>query len=905
MENSVILNAADVKDDVLETTTEKILAEPKKIYLLSASLNMKLCNVIDSLSKTLKDKAALTCVRFAYNIYFELETEIRIGNSGQGVKVQSLAEILDNLDFDENLILKPKDYHIVIDDSGVEKEKADRAVAELFQQTVFLNINLDVQKKSEIEKALIKERFRANYQKLREQIDRQKKYLEDALAHANLTEHGKERIANMITAFEKTIEEVKKAKKRPIKIAAMGTKKAGKSVVINSLLKRDYAPTSSELPTPNVIKYIPAAADSELTLVYKGEKKPFNSAEKLSEFIGKEFEEAQNHTGEGSGLEDMTIFYPSADLSGYEVWDTPGPNFAGAGEEHQKIANECIAAADVCIFVMNYSNHLTNDEVKFLNQIHDTFEKTNKFYSLFITVNRIDERYSAEVEKSINRVLDYIGGRLEELDYKNIVIFGTSALQSFYLDKVLSILKSLDMEVDEDDTFFDVVRMLKKKHREFMVPVRFIEDALKNLEDFHNIDIEDADAKTLENFSGVPQLWRHVKYIGGQKVDTEIVDSVIGNCERQFTKIRTALLVTAFQDLSEEDKKRLEDLERKIDDLSNTVSKAMSEIENLVNNGDAVRLTKYDLKEEIDSIKRDAIKETRRETQGKLDEAKLEDSDVEQIQAGKKSDNMEKLMALLGDMITRRNSRSEQLLIKILESEGVKFNRKIEEKVQGKQQEILAETERVKKAVGGDDIAGNMIREFNLPKFPISLNKLSSSFNKLNSTVTTSELSRIAKASTRIDQETRTRKEIRERDSDGIWEGIRSFFGKKYYEKVDVNYTVDVIKADANSFKENVKRLLQDEIIAAIEDSHEEMKDDVINKFSSICADVQKQCGEIIADYKNIFDKLKEDIDSARDETSAHKKAIEHDIGVLVDIEKNITPFFDFWRDVLDGKAVG
>ena len=198
-----------------------------------------------------------------------------------------------------------------------------------------------------------------------------------------------------------------------------------------------------------------------------------------------------------------------------------------------------------------------------------------------------------------------------------------------------------------------------------------------------------------------------------------------------------------------------------------------------------------------------------------------------------------------------------------------------------------------------------MIREFNLPKFPISLNKLSSSFNKLNSTVTTSELSRIAKASTRIDQETRTRKEIRERDSDGIWEGIRSFFGKKYYEKVDVNYTVDVIKADANSFKENVKRLLQDEIIAAIEDSHEEMKDDVINKFSSICADVQKQCGEIIADYKNIFDKLKEDIDSARDETSAHKKAIEHDIGVLVDIEKNITPFFDFWRDVLDGKAVG
>ena len=454
MEASVILNAADLKAEELATTAKKILDSPKKFYLLSASLNMKLCNVIDSLSKTLKDRAALTCVRFAYNIYFELETEICFGDNEEALKVYSLAELLDKIEFDENLILRREDYHIVINDDDVEPEKADKAVAKLFQQTVFLNLNIDIKKKS---------------------------------------------------------------RRPPLKIAILGSRKAGKSVVINCLMKRDYAPTSAVLPTPNVIKYIPADAKSDLILEYKGEKKSFDSAENLSDFIGREFEEAQNHTGEGSGLADMIIHYPCDDLSGYEIWDTPGPNFAGAGDEHQKIAEECILAADVCIFVMNYSNHLTNDEVKFLKVIREVLEENNKLNSLIFVVNRIDERYAAEVEKSVNRILDYISGRLEELGYKDSIIFGTSALQSFYLDKVLAILKDLDIEVGEDDTFFDVLRRFRKEHREYMIFSRFMEEALKNLEDFHNI--EDADAKTVKNFSGIPQLLRYINHIGELKAD--------------------------------------------------------------------------------------------------------------------------------------------------------------------------------------------------------------------------------------------------------------------------------------------------------------------------------------------------------------------------------------------------
>ncbi|MBQ9487426.1 MAG: dynamin family protein, partial [Selenomonadaceae bacterium] len=891
-----ILNASDLKSGVLETTTNKILDHTEKFYLLSTSLDMKLCNVIDSLSKTLKDKAALTCVRFAYDINFELETEVRAGKSEDGFIVRSLAELLEQLEYDENLILKRDDYHIVINDDDVDEKIADSAVAKLFQQTVFLNLNVDIKKKSEIKKALIKERFRANYQKLREQINIQKNYLETALIHANLTEQGKERIAGMVAAFDKMIEETEKARKRPLRIAAMGTKKAGKSVVINSLLKRDYAPTSSELPTPNIIKYIPADADSELTLEYQDSTKIFDSAEELSNFIGNEFENAQQHTGEGSGLDDMIIHYPCDDLSGYEIWDTPGPNFAGAGDEHQKIAEQCIEAADVCIFVMNYSNHLTNDEVKFLNQIHEAFEKNDKFYSLFITVNRIDERYAAEVEKSVNRILDYIAGRLEELDYKNIVIFGTSALQSFYLEKVLGILKELDMEPDEDDEFSDVVRRLKKKHREFMVPVRFIEDALKNLEDFH--DIEEPDAATLENFSGIPQLWRHVKYIGEQKVDTEIVDSVIGRCETQFATIRNALLVTGLQKLSADDKARLEDLESKIINLTNTVSRAMSDIDKITGNSDSLKLAKYGMAEEADSIKREAIRVARDRSKAIVQNSAISDYDVEQLQSGRRTENIKKLMDSLNNLITGANNTSAQRLVKLIQVEGNNFSRKVESAVQEAQEKIIAETERVKESIGGDNVAADMIRAFTLPQFPVSLNKLSSSVN-LESSVTSAEMSVIAKNSTKIIQESRSKTERRKRGARGFWEHLA--FWKDYYEDVTVWFDVDVVKADSQNFKANIQRFIQNQIVEAIESAHDEMKSDVAKKITDIYDDVQNQCQEIAGNYNDIFSKFKDDIDAAKDETSAHKKAIEHDIGVLVDIESKITPFFELWEEILYG----
>lgn len=945
MEHCEILDVERLEDKTLVKT---LTANADKFYLLPNSSHVNLCDVIDKLSKNSSDKSALTRVRIAYDLDFILPTELRRGNSEQGESVQTFSELLDKFAYDENLILQnAEDYHVVIDDEDekalanavarakeeakVEAEKEAKiksesmtevdieayikaaeeeavkdipakAVAKLFQQTVFLNLNLDIKLKSEIAKSLIKDRFRANYTRLCDEINAQQEYLSQALEHADLTENGKKRVGNMIGSFEAMIAGLQKARKRPIRIAAMGTKKAGKSVVINSLLKRDYAPTSSELPTPNVIKYIPADKNADLTLEYKGKTLAFNSAKELSDYIGNEFEIAQSHTGEGSGLEDMIIHYPSDDLNGYEVWDTPGPNFAGAGEEHHRIADECIKEADVCIFVMNYSNHLTDDEEKFLEKIHKTFKEENKFYSLFITVNRIDERYAAEVEKSVNRILDYIRLRLEQLDYKNIVIFGTSALQSFYLDKVLKLLAKDEVVIDDDNTLDDVIHKAKKKHRDFMTPLRFVEDSIKNLEDFH--EIEEPSVNTLENFSGVPQLWHHVRYVGEQKVDTEIVDHVVSGCEMEFDKLNNALLVTELVDLSEEDSVRLKDLQNKLVGLKDTVDLAMRGVVAYTDGRRSVdfRATKGDVGEQIDDVKREAIKATVDRNKVISKRANLTDYDVEEMQQGRTTGNVKNLLEQIDQIMIGANDGSERKFLRTIEIEGENLCKRIEKTVADAQEKIIRKTDEVKESVNSDSVAGNMIQSFAVPQFPVSLSKLSSKARWLNLGIA-DELQDIAQDATRIDQETRTRTVTKKRKKRGFWEYVT--FWKDRYEDVEEEYSENVVKADAAKFRKQISRVLEDHIKEELEESHVVMRKDVMDKLGKVYDDAGKQCEIISNTYKNIFDTFAEDVNNALDETSAHKRAIEHDIVVLKDIKQKVQPFFDLWRGILSGKANG
>ncbi|MBK5242834.1 GTPase [Clostridium sp.] len=152
----------------------------------------------------------------------------------------------------------------------------------------------------------------------------------------------------------------------------------------------------------------------------------------------------------------MDIHYTDANNSftSFTVIDTPGSNYSlakdsSSGENiHKNITFKWIEKSDVVLFLINYSSYLSTDEDELLKSIKLEFEKHNKFYSLVVVVNKLDDMFISECEnKSVVRFLDYIRCKLNDLGYSEFVVMGTSARSYFDIIKICridsDIIKSL------------------------------------------------------------------------------------------------------------------------------------------------------------------------------------------------------------------------------------------------------------------------------------------------------------------------------------------------------------------------------------------------------------------------------------------------------------------------------
>lgn len=69
-------------------------------------------------------------------------------------------------------------------------------------------------------------------------------------------------------------------------VGIFGTKKAGKSALINALLGNEYAVSSPMLPTPNKVTYSAANKDTkEISLTYKNSAQNFHTVNDLQKFL--------------------------------------------------------------------------------------------------------------------------------------------------------------------------------------------------------------------------------------------------------------------------------------------------------------------------------------------------------------------------------------------------------------------------------------------------------------------------------------------------------------------------------------------------------------------------------------------------------------------------------------------
>lgn len=305
-------------------------------------------------------------------------------------------------------------------------------------------------------------------------------------------------------------------------ITILGTKKAGKSSLIDAILGDTYAPFSSELPTPNTVSYYPSKKAEAICLKYEENEYLFSAVGELRKFMEDRFYEANKKS---IALSDMQIHlrdFPS-ELSSFCIIDTPGPNFAGA-KGHKKSALSSLNRASQGLFVLNYSSHLTTDEIELFDLAYKRFNANNRVEPLLVAVNRIDEMYSAEVVKSPARVADYIHRRLCDLGYENILVITISAILSVYMKKVKKLIDINDSDICNE------LRKFKRTNsdKENLTAISFIEKTIGNVEDFYGISVNSLEE--LARFSGISTLLLLISHTMSGKIieyndKTEVLDN--------------------------------------------------------------------------------------------------------------------------------------------------------------------------------------------------------------------------------------------------------------------------------------------------------------------------------------------------------------------------------------------
>lgn len=483
--------------------------------------------------------------------------------------ITSLSKLLEIID--ENII---NNYNLVIDteDRGV--------ISEIIQALIYLNIQLEVMMKKEIGNWKQLNGFRRRFNEIREAVVNGKKALYNLVTPEELALE-KEVLINILNDIE---EELEKARERNLNISIMATKKAGKSVVVNSFLKEQYAPTSLELPTPNTCIYR-KSTDGNIRLLYGQKDILFKTPEDMYKYTYNEFKKAQNDKKNSYTLEDMEIYYKGSNSSftSFTLIDTPGSNYALAkdiesGENsHKKIAYKWIEKSDVVLFLINYSSYLSIDEEDFLKSIKSEFEKHNKFYSLIVIVNKLDEMITSECEnKSVVRFLDYIRCKLKDLGYKDFIVMGTSARSYFDAIKACGIYRqametlgeNLPIEELKGSKLREALKTLKKKFmgRSEMNTLSFIDDQLDKLEWFYGL--EDYDLNSLKEISGMPKVINYATHIAMNKAQLEVYGPVIESIDEKYSRIKNIITINALMDLK---KNKLHELKEVEDILENII----------------------------------------------------------------------------------------------------------------------------------------------------------------------------------------------------------------------------------------------------------------------------------------------------------------------------------------------
>ncbi|MEY4504106.1 MAG: hypothetical protein RL154_399, partial [Pseudomonadota bacterium] len=494
--------------------------------------------------------------------------------------VRSLSGIIENIESENDEVILDTD----------QKDE----IAHLTQQLIYLGLRLNLYLKDE-------KKNRDRYTKLSKISDtlyHKTEELQSYLSSGSIDKDQKDFVEQLSSSMSKIGKALQDIQKRELILSVMGTKKCGKSIVINSFLGEEYAPTSLELPTPNTIVY-QKSEDNNIWLDFEGQKSKFDNASEINEHLHRLFSDANKaESASAKTLQDMTIYYDASNTSlanmHLKIADTPGPNLAGAG--HSDVAMKWIEASDVILYVIDYGNHVTKDEISFLEQIKTQFEKLDKFYSLVILINKTDKVFETIENKSLVRVASFIRDKIVQLGFKSSIVIPTTAKAYFYSDiakeyvpvPTYEALKQAKKDAGDDRNKIEIIG--------------FISNIIENLED-NDID---RSYESIIRFSNFDFVKNYSFYISTGKALDEVIQSAMARIESEMNVISnnhaSIDLLQNMGDKKDKIKKIIEELNDKIKNLI-----AVLKIDNILNDLPDETAREYDMHRKLKDIAKDFL----------------------------------------------------------------------------------------------------------------------------------------------------------------------------------------------------------------------------------------------------------------------------------------------------------
>lgn len=245
------------------------------------------------------------------------------------------------------------------------------------------------------------------------------------------------------------------AKSSDFEVNVVATMSAGKSTLINSLLRQKLMPAKQEACTATITEIKDTDSDCFVAKVYNSNGDLIQSYPELTF----EIMEKLNSNPDVSKIraEGNIPFVSSEDVSLVLV-DTPGPNNS-RDPEHRAATYRMLSESSkaVVLYILNATQLAVNDDYNLLSHVADSMRvggKQSRDRFIFV-VNKLDEFKKGEdsVDAAIAKVRDY----LKDNGIENANIYPASALTALNIRTILA-----ESDDDDDDEVYEAKGKVRK-----------------------------------------------------------------------------------------------------------------------------------------------------------------------------------------------------------------------------------------------------------------------------------------------------------------------------------------------------------------------------------------------------------------------------------------------------------